>query len=72
MGKACLFPQHRAQAKARAGVEGGGADNPVIQCYGFALTVFKEQFAIVHAVQRRAGQLFGVIPAKLGLLLSKK
>ncbi len=72
MGKARFFPQHRTQTKARAGVKGGRADNPIIQSYGFALAVFKEQLAIVHAVQRRVGELFSLVPAKLRLLGGKK
>ncbi len=52
MGEASLLAEDRAQAEAELGVEPGAADAALLEAQLFALTVFQEQLAVVHAVQR--------------------
>ena len=66
MGVAGFLAEHGAQAEAHMGVEVGAADATFLKRESLALAIFKEQLAVVHAIEGGGGEVGRGVAVELG------
>mgnify|MGYP003152126145 CR=1 FL=1 len=66
MGISRAFARDGAQAEALGGVEIGGFDLAVVEHQAFRLSVFQEQFAVVHTGQGVVQHALHAVPVHAG------